>query len=207
MIKYSKLDLGRIEALANKLGGMDGIDRFLADQFVLVDPVKAKKGMKAPEQLFTFSGTFKMPSTKEFVSKQKFVVDTSENARVRISYLGDNFEKYLLQKVERNIAASDLRLSKLKRLQHDLPMSDEEPGTIAGLGGLTKAETMLCEFYETLAHKQAIGDFSRTVGYTRDDNRVLWAVHGCWYGGGWSVEADSVSRPYGWYADYGFVSR
>ena len=207
MIKYSELNLGRIEAISNKLGGMDGVERFLADEFVLVDPAKAKKGAKVTEPLFTFSGTFKTPGVKEFIVKQKFIVDTSENARVRISYLGDNFKKYLLQKVERDIAASDLKLSKLKRSQHDLPMSDEEPGTIAGLGGLTKAETTLYEFYETLAHKQAVDDFSWTVDYGRDDNGVLWAVDAHWYDGGWLVEADSVTYPYSWRDGDDFVSR
>lgn len=32
-MKYSKLDLGQIEAVANKLGGMDGVKRFLQDDF------------------------------------------------------------------------------------------------------------------------------------------------------------------------------
>jgi hypothetical protein len=206
-IKYSDLDLGRIEAIANKLGGMDGIGRFLDNGFILVDPTKAKRGVKAPEPLFTFSGTFKTQGAKEFIAKQKFVIDTSENARVRISYLGDNFRKHLLQKVERDIVAGNLKLSKLNRLQHDLPMSDEEPGTVAGLGGLTKAEITLCEFYETLAHKQAIGDFSWTVGYVRDDNDVLWAVDARWFGDGWDVGADSVTDPGSWYAGGEFVSR
>lgn len=205
-IKHPKT-LGRLEAMLNKIGGDDGLDRLLADQLVLVDPAKAKKGPKAAEPLFTFSGTFKTPDTKEFIAKQKFVVDTSENVRVRISYLGNNFKKYLLQKVERDIVADDLILSKLKRPQHDLPMSYEEPGTIAGLGGLTKAETTLCEFYETLAHKQTIGDFSWAVGYVRDDNGVLWAVRAIWNDDGWDVEAYSVAGTGSWRDGGGFVSR
>jgi hypothetical protein len=199
--------LGRLEAMLNKIGGDDGLDLLLADKLVLVDPTKAKKGTKAPEPLFTFSGTFKTPGAKEFIAKQKFVVEISENARVCISYLGDNFKKHLLNKVERDIAARNLKLSKLKRSQHDLPMSDEEPGAIAGLGGLTKAETTLYEFYETLAHKQAIGDLSWTIGYVRDDNDVLWAVNADWGGGGWVVEANSVTFPRSWLGGTEFVSR
>lgn len=205
-IKHPKT-LGRLEAMLNKIGGDDGLDLLLADKLVLIDLTKGKKGAKAPEPPFAFSGTFKTTGAKEFVSKQKFVIDTSENAHVRISYLGDNFKKYLWQKVERDIAANDLRLSKLRRSQRDLPMSDEEPGTILGLGGLTKAEIALFEFYETLAHKQALNDFSWTVGYIRDDNGVLWAVRGLWHGDGWRVEAHSVADPHGWHADVEFVSR
>ena len=55
-IKHPKT-LGRLEAMLNKIGGDDGLDRLLADQLVLVDPAKAKKGPKAAEPLFTFSGT------------------------------------------------------------------------------------------------------------------------------------------------------
>src|SRR3989344_794671 len=165
-IKHPKT-LGRLEAMLNKIGGDDGLDLLLSDKLVLVDPAKAKKGTKAQEPLFTFSGTFRTPGANEFIAKQRFVIDTSENARVRISYLGNNFKKYLVSKVERDVATSDITLSKLRRPQRDLPMSDEEPGTIAGLGGLTKAETTLYEFYETLAHKQAVDDFSWTVGYVR----------------------------------------
>jgi hypothetical protein len=204
MIKYSKLALGRIEAFMNQIGGEGGLADFLAHKFVLVDPAKAKKGAKQPtvEPLFTFAGRFKTPGAKEFIAKQKFVIDTSENARVRISCLGDNFKKVMLPKVERDIVASDLVLSKLTRHQHDLPMSDEEPGTIAGLGGLTKAETTLCEFYETLAHKQSLGDFSWTVGYVHG-----WAVYADWVGDGWYVSAFSVTYPSWWDADREFVSR
>jgi hypothetical protein len=36
-IKYSKLNLGQIEAAVNKLGGMDGLKRFLADELVVAE--------------------------------------------------------------------------------------------------------------------------------------------------------------------------
>lgn len=162
-IKHPKT-LGRLVAMLNKVGGDDGLDLLLADKLVLVDPEKGKRGFKSPdrEPLFTFAGRFRAPGAKEFNVAKKFVIDTSESACVRISYLGNNFKTNFLPKVERNIDSSDLVLSKLVRDQHDLPMSEQEPGTIAGLGGLFKAETTTCEFYETLAHKQVAGDFTWT---------------------------------------------
>jgi hypothetical protein len=36
-IKYSELNLGQIEAAVNKLGGMDGLKRFLADELVVAE--------------------------------------------------------------------------------------------------------------------------------------------------------------------------
>ena len=200
--------LGRLEAMLNKIGGDDGLDLLLADQLILVDPAKQKKNVRVESNpLLTFVGTFKAPGAKEFVAAKNYVVDTSERARVRISYLGDNFKKTMLPKVERDVAERDLTLSKLTRYQHDLPMSDEEPGTIAGLGGLSKAETTLCEFYETLAHKQTIRDFTWTVGYIRDKDGMLSTVYAYWHGDGWGVGACSVSSPDSWNAGSEFVSR
>lgn len=211
MAKYRML--GPWEALLTKIGGDEGADLLLAGKLVLVDPEKGKKGYKAPdrEPLFTFAGRFRTEGTKEFVAKKSFVVDTSEEARVKISYIGNNLKKYLLPLVERDIAPSDLVLSRLTRGQHDLPLDDENPGTIAGLGGTSKAVTGLYEFNETLAHKQAMGDLTWTVGYVRvkdeDGNTVLWAVRARWYVFGWSVEALSVSYPDGWRAGFAFLSR
>ena len=195
-----------VEAVFNKLGGIEGSKRLLSNKLALVDPTKAKKGAKMPA-LFTFAGTFKTEGTKKFVAAKNYVINTDENARVRISYIGGNFKTYLLSKVEHDIAASDLNLQKLRRSSIDLPKNADEPGTIAGLGGLEKAETGLYEFFETLAHKQATKDFSWVVGYVRDDNNVLWAVHARWNDDGWLVEAYSVTNPCSWGADDGFVSR
>ena len=210
-MKYPKMEWGRMEAIVNKLGGEHGIDRFLANEFVLLDLAKAKKGAKVSVPLFTFAGRFHAPGAKEFVSAKAYVVDTSERARVRISYLGNNFKKHLLPTIERDIAPSDLTLSKLTRGQKDLPLSDDEPGTIAGLGGTTKAVTSACEFFETIAHKQAVGNLTWTAGYVlvkdNDGNSVLWALGALWSGGGWFVEALSPSNPFRWDAGRGFVSR
>jgi len=170
---------------------------------------RLKKAAKPVDTLFEFVASFKTSETKEFVAKEKYVIDTSENARVRISYLGPNFNAHLLSKVERNVGAAELNLQKLRRASIDLPKNAEEPGTIAGLGGLEKAGTCLCEFFEALAYKQSLGDFSWLVGFIRDadDNNVLWAVNALWNDVGWLVGAHSPSDPDGWNAGYEFVSR
>jgi len=211
-IKHPKT-LGPLEAILNKIGGDDGVDLLLADKLVLVDPNKGRRGFKVPSSnpLFTFAGRFHAPGAKEFVSAKAYVVDTSERARVRISYLGNNFKKHLLPTIERDIAPSDLTLSKLTRGQKDLPLSDDEPGTIAGLGGTTKAVTSACEFFETLAHKQAVGNLTWTAGYVlvkdNDGNSVLWALRASWLDAGWRVGAFSPSGPDSWHAGRAFVSR
>lgn len=40
MSKYSKLDLGTIEAIVNKLGGMKGVDRFLRGELAVAEPIR-----------------------------------------------------------------------------------------------------------------------------------------------------------------------
>src|SRR3989338_5208907 len=211
-IKHPKT-LGPLEAILNKIGGDDGVDLLLSDKLVLVDPNKGRRGFKVPSSnpLFTFAGRFHAPGAKEFVSAKAYVVDTSERARVRISYLGNNFKKHLLPTIERYIAPSDLTLSKLTRGQKDLPLSDDEPGTIAGLGGTTKTVTSASEILRTHAHNETFRNFTWTAGYVlvkdNDGNSVLWALGALWSGGGWFVEALSPSNPFRWDAGRGFVSR
>ena len=206
-MKYPEMKWGRMEAVVNMLGGETGIDDFLAHQFVLADPKKHKKGEKAPEPLFTFAGRFTTEGTKEFVAAKKFVRDTSENARVKISFIGSNFEKHLLPKIECDVAGGILNIQKVRRASIDLPKNPDEPGTIAGLGGLEKADTGLYGFHEALAYKQSVGDSSPLVGFAYDDNNVLWAVSADWDDGGWHVGANSPSNPGEWDAGNEFVSR
>lgn len=206
MGKYNELTRGQTEEIVNKLGGMEGVQRFLSSQFIPFDPA-AKQRKAVVDNLFTFVGTFKTVGTKEFFAAKSFIINTSEEQmRVRISYLGGNFKTRLLSKIERDITASDLILSKLSRSSIDLPKNAEEPGTIASLGGLEKIEISLYEFFETLAYKQSIGDHSWLVGYTRDDEEILWTVSAPWGSGGWRVDACSVSGPRRWGAGDEFVS-
>lgn len=164
---------------------------------IFCDAVK-NRAMKVTEKLLESVASFKVPGAKEFVAKKRFVVDTSENARVRISWLGGNFNAKFLPKTERNIVEAELKLSKLRTASLDPPIITE-------MG--ERAEISLCDFYETLAHKQAIRDFTWVVGYVRDIEGILWAVSAFWYDDGWGVEAYSVGNPDGWHAGGEFVSR
>ncbi len=155
---------------------------------------------KVVEKLLESVASFKVPGAKEFIAKKRFVVDTSENARVRISWLGGNFKTNFLGKTETNVVECELKLKKLRKASLDASIIVEQ-------GGEEKAEISLCEYYETLAHKQATRDFSWLVAYIRDVNGILWAVSARWGGGGWRVEAYSVDYPRGWDAGCEFVSR
>jgi len=74
------------------------------------------------------------------------VVDTGRKARVKISYLGDNFTGWFLGedgKVEAPIGEQELRFARLKKASVDEPILVE-------LGGKEKAETTLTEMHSLM---------------------------------------------------------
>jgi hypothetical protein len=150
------------------------------------------------ELLKPFGAPFTVPSVKEFVAKKKFVFNASENARVRIRWLGDRFKQVMLPKTEHDVAKTELRFSKLETATLDSLIITE-------LGD--RAEITLHHFYETLAHKKQVRDYEWIIGYVRGVDGYLWAVGASWDGGGWDVRADSVDSPGRWGAGVAFVSR
>jgi hypothetical protein len=52
-MKYSKLDLGTIEAVVNKLGGMDGVARFLSNDVVVSERIRDWKDQEGVISLGT----------------------------------------------------------------------------------------------------------------------------------------------------------
>lgn len=160
-----------------------------------------------PKGLLDFIGTVEVSvPIKEFVAKEHFVKDTSKKARVKISYLGDNFTEWFLKKIEKPIAGTTLRYYKLKKYSVDRLI-------IAELGGGTKAETTLAEMF-SLMEKQANGESGAllTSGYANifyvcDSAGVLRAVGVRWLGDGWFLSSCSVPYPDRWDEGLQFFSR
>ena len=152
----------------------------------------------SPEFLIDFIGTFIVPATtKPFIAREHFIIDTSKKAKVRISYLGDNFKENFLGKIEESFAGSTLRYGRLKKSSVDAPI-------IAELGGEVKAETSLAEMF-ALMRQQPSGESGAlltngyaNIFYIRDKNRMLWAVYCNWDDGVCNVDAYSVDNPLGW---------
>jgi len=167
------------------------------------------KPLNAPtELLLDLAGsTVIIPSTKgPFVARKHLVVDTGRKAKVKISYLGDNFCLWFLDKVEEPFIGSELRYGRLRKLSVDAPI-------IAELGGEEKAETTLTELWQAL-EKQPNGnrgdlltDGCANIFYIRDVNGVLRAVYAFWFGVGWFVFADSVVSPHRWLGGFQVFSR
>jgi hypothetical protein len=199
-MKYGNLTLGQIEAGINKIGGEEAFMRLLRDELVISEAV-AKKLL---ERLLT---TITLPIVASFTASERFMIDTSKKAAMKISYLCDNFKANFLQKVESDeVAAENLAINKLLENSFD-------PDIITALGGEAKVEITLGQFFAVFA-KQPNGEKGTlltngyaNVGYVRDINGVLWSVNGYWYACGWDFIADPLVDPFGWDDGGQFLSR
>jgi hypothetical protein len=199
-IKYSDLNLGQIEAVVNKLGGMDGLRDFLSGALVVVKNTTEK----AKEKLLEFVASFKVAGAEKFVAKQHFKKDTSDTAIVKISWLGDDFKTNFLGLTEENVPEADLKVQKLLKGSRD-------PGIIVELGD--NYTVSLAHVWNAMALQPKGEDGNlltngwANIFYVADVNGVVWAVCVGWYGAGWYVHAYSVEHPDGWDADFQVLSR
>lgn len=148
--------------------------------------------------------TIVIPATIErFVVKDNFLVNTGKKAKVKISYLSDNFKEWFLDKVEEPTGKITLCSSKLLVLSVDSPIISE-------LGGEEKVETKLVHVFHLLS-KQPNGEAGLlltngyvNIFYIRNKNGTLCAVFAFWDGVGWFLRAYSVVDPDRW-DDGGYI--
>lgn len=145
-------------------------------------------------------------TTKEFVVKDNFIIDTSRKAKVKLPYLGSEFKEWFWEKTEEPFAGSTVYGRKLNKGSVDNPILFE-------LGDYKKAETTMAEIYVMMA-RQANGESGNllnsgytNVFYVRDINDVLRAVSVLWFDDGWRIGAHSVEYPDGWDAGSRVFSR
>lgn len=144
-------------------------------------------------------GTVTIPAiTTVFVAADRFVVNISHDAPMRISYLSRDFKEWFLGKTEEPVQETTLGYHKLHRLSVDGPI-------IAELGGEAKAETTLSEMFSLMEKQQKRGEGGvlldgglANVFYIRDVSGSLRGVRVRWRYHGWSVRARSVGFPYRW---------
>jgi len=199
MSKYGHRPHNWFEAIINKLGGEEAGEQFLRGELTVSKPEKPT--------ILEFLGTVSVPATnKKFVAKKKFVINTGDDAAVKISYLGDNFKAEFLGKTEKPFAGSELRQQKLKQASVDGLI-------IAEIGGEAKAETTLTEVF-ALMEKQGKGESGTILNngyanifYVRNVKGVLRAVFVYWLDGGWGVGAYSVESPGRWFDGLQVFSR
>lgn len=187
-MKYGELNLGQVEAIINKLGGMEGVQRFLSGELVVKAVCLLARVASA-----TVSGA------KKFVAK-----DHLKSANV--GWISGNFDKLFLNKVEESVGDANLAVSSLTKDSLDAPI-------LAELGD--RAETSLAYLFELIS-KQSKGEDGvlltngyANIAYVRGNDGNLWAVSAYWNSvdGYWSVGAYSVGYPYRWVAGRQFLSR
>jgi hypothetical protein len=179
-----------------------GFDRDAFRTFLGLKPLNPP----APS-LFIPVGTVAIAATTNpFVARVRFVVNTKSNAPVKISYLGDNFKEWFLDKTEDPFAGSTLNYGKLSRSSVDAPI-------IAELGGEEKAETSLTEIFalmEAQGNREdgpLLTNGYANIFYVKDAKGVLRTVFVYWSVDGWNVAANSITSPYTWRGDDQVFSR
>jgi hypothetical protein len=111
-----------------------------------------------------------------------------------INYIGDNFQDWFYG-VEFEKSTANLNSVVLEK-----PMLDKEIFERYAPSELTLGD--IASNLKKLSKK----DFGH-IFYVRDKNDELRAVSVHWFGGGWSVSADSVGSPGEWYGGYRVFSR
>lgn len=145
-------------------------------------------------------------TTEKFVAKDKFKVGTGGRAKVKISYVGDDFKAWFLGKTEEPFAGSTIYGRKLNKGSVDGLILTE-------LGGKEKAETTLAEIYAMMEHQangencDLLNNGCANIFYVPDINGTLRTVGGYLRGSGWVVQAYSAEGPNEWSAGGQVFSR
>lgn len=158
-------------------------------------------------ELLEFVGKVTIPATTEpFVAREHFVVNTSKDAPVQISRLGDNFKAWYLDKIERPRPKTTFCCRKLQRISRDILI-------FAEFGSKEKAETTLSEMFTLLkqqghrenGHLLTNGHVNIFFVYDNEDMQCL--VHTQWSINGWDVDARSKMFPREWHVGSQVFSR
>jgi hypothetical protein len=217
-MKVSEQTLEALASITRNINAIEQLPEHIR-QLLVEKPVETLAGLIQPPKLETqpttsdiieWLGTIKTRANIEkFVASEKFILDTGSKAKVKISYLGDNFNAWFLNgdgKIEEPIAEQCLRFGKLRKFSVDGPILEE-------LGGEAKAETTLSEMWDLML-KQAKGEKGdlltngyANIFYIRDSAGVLRLVRVCWYDDGWYVSAFSVEYPFWWHVGDQVFSR
>ncbi len=140
-------------------------------------------------------GTVVVPATtKRFIAKEKFLINTKHYAPVKINYIGEDFIAWFLNgdgKIEDRISEQHL-------CYHKVPQCSTTGSIIAELGGEAKVETTLSEMF-SLIEKQKnresgplLNNGLGNLFYVRDQRNVLRVIDVGWQDNGWYIIAYPV---------------
>lgn len=168
-------------------------------------------------KLLKFIGTVMIPAmTEDFIAKDKFAVNTSDDAEVKISGRGSNFDKWFLSRIEKIVGEISLRCGKLLRPSIDGPIISECGGsnkvaaTLFSIWYLMRTDKLDKKLWHIFYIEDDIlfpEDEALTYVNTKGIKCVLRAVYCGWGGAGWFLLASSVDDPRGWSAGLPVFSR
>lgn len=189
IMKYNDLSLGTIEAVFNKLGGMEGAQRFL----------RGELAVETARALLRQIAVAEIGGTQRFVAKDHL-------AEANVGWTSENFNRLFLELVEENGEGATLYVHCLERASLDASI-------LAELGD--RAKISLAHFFGALK-KQSKGEPGplltngyANIAYLTGSDGNLWAVDAYWDGVGryWVVNAYSVGNPSEWDAGSHVLSR
>lgn len=180
-MKYGELNLGQIEALVNKAGGMDNVLCVLRGD--------AEMEIKRIRLLSKLT-TVEVPFIENFVFTEQVIKEAN-------IYAWDNFRKLFLGKEEKEAKANRLVIHRLGKNSLDAPIRKE----------LGEGEEITLAHFVHLLKLQSQGQNGvlltngyANVAYIKGNDGNLWAVYASWHSGSrdWHVDARSVEFPYDW---------
>ena len=133
------------------------------------------------------------------MARDHFVINISQDASIIVPYIGGNFRRWFLNKIEEPFATNVLRGSTLCETSRDGPI-------IAELGGEKEALTTLTEIFACMElqaggkRKPLLTNGYPNIFYVRDADNMLRAVCILWRNGGWSVNAWTIDASSKWSA-------
>jgi hypothetical protein len=146
--------------------------------------------------LLTFAGTVRLQGISEpFKVSDRFVVNTSDAAKVKISGIGSNFKRMFGKMTVGSCAGSSLSRSALTRAAYDEDI-------LAALGGKVKAKSTISEIWQFLElqpnyeNGYSLNDGQLYLFYVLDEEQVLRAVFVFRFGNGWRVDARELVYGY-----------
>jgi hypothetical protein len=186
-MKYSKLDLGQIETICNKLGGMPGVKRFLANETIVVE---RPRPVTAEPRVMKVLRPATLPTPKPFSVAETFL---AKKPTVKFYVVIDNFKSAFGGIVEEAPIEATLK-------SYDLVQAAGDDAIIEDLGGKASAAVALSQVWRLL-ERQGSGEAGvlftneyANIFYCYDVEGVLRTVSVAWYDRGWFVHANSLGQ-------------
>lgn len=154
-------------------------------------------------RVLAFLGHAEVPAVARFAAEDHFREERRPQ-NVPITWIGANFHRHFIHKIEGYVSAGELDVYELRR-------SAGNDAIIDDIGG--QLETKLHDLW-VLLERQAHGqdgplrtDARPNVFYVRDVQNVLWAVDVVWGGAGWEIGASPLDDRRLWDAPVNVIAR